>query len=161
MTRRHGGRHTHRYEGELVVFLIGMRINRPWRIDQWVPVFMAMPRMLAELMAEPASGLMGYRLTFGAGGPLVVQYWNSSEKLYAYAADPRSQHRPAWASFNRRARKAPGTVGIWHETYVVSRAESVYSGMRAAGLAKATQVVDVHAHTDHARDRLAQGGTAA
>lgn len=161
MARGSGGRHTHRYDGALVVFLIGMRINRPWRIDQWFPVFMAMPRMLTELMKEPDSGLLGFRLTFGAGGPLVIQYWNSPDKLYAYAGDPRSQHRPAWAAFNRRARKSPGSVGIWHETYVVARAESMYSGMPAAGLAKATQVVDVDARTDRARDRLAQGGTAA
>ena len=26
-------RFTHEYEGELVVFLIGMRINKPWRPD--------------------------------------------------------------------------------------------------------------------------------
>jgi hypothetical protein len=161
MTRNDGGRHTHRYDGDVVVFLIGMRINRPWRIDQWFPVFIAMPRMLTELMKEPDSGLMGFRLTFGSGGPLVVQYWSSPEKLYAYAADRSSQHRPAWAAFNRRARKSPGNVGIWHETYVVARAESIYSAMPAAGLAKATKVVDVDARTDHGRDRLAQGATAA
>ena len=34
---------THDYDGELVVFLIGMRINRPWRLDLWLPVFRAMP----------------------------------------------------------------------------------------------------------------------
>jgi hypothetical protein len=43
------GRMTHDYDGELVVFLIGMRINKPWRPDLWLPVFGAMPAMLAEL----------------------------------------------------------------------------------------------------------------
>jgi hypothetical protein len=38
---------THDYDGELVVFLIGMRVNRLWRPDQWWPVFAAMPGMLA------------------------------------------------------------------------------------------------------------------
>jgi len=97
---------THDYDGELVVFLIGMRINQPWRPDRWLPVFQAMPAMLAELSRDPNSGLMGYRLTFGRGGPLLVQYWNSSEQLYAYASDPNSSHRPAWARFNRMIRKA-------------------------------------------------------
>ena len=27
------GRMTHQHDGELVVFLIGMRFNRPWRVD--------------------------------------------------------------------------------------------------------------------------------
>ncbi len=43
------GRMTHDHDGELVVFLIGMRINRWWRPDLWLPVFNAMPPMLAEL----------------------------------------------------------------------------------------------------------------
>ena len=80
-------RMTHDYDGDLVVFLIGMRINKPWRPDLWLPVFFAMSAMLAELSKDADSGLLGYRLTFGAGGPLLVQYWNSHEKLYAYASD--------------------------------------------------------------------------
>ncbi|MET4061289.1 hypothetical protein ABIB35_002859 [Arthrobacter sp. UYP6] len=131
-------RMTHVHDGPLVVFLIGMRINRPWRPDLWLPAFAAMPRMLAELSADPDSGLLGYRITLGAGGPLVIQHWKSAEQLYAYASQTNAQHRPAWAAFNRIARKAPGAVGIWHETYVVDRAESMYVGMPATGLAKAT-----------------------
>ena len=126
-------RMTHDYEGDLVVFLIGMRINKPWRPDLWFPVFSAMPAMLAELSKDKDSGLLGYRLTFGAGGPLLVQYWNSHEKLYRLCERPNAAHRPAWAAFNRRARKAPGAVGIWHETYLVERAESIYSGMPVSG----------------------------
>ena len=80
-------RMTHEYDGDLVVFLIGMRINKPWRPDLWLPVFFAMSKVLAELSKDADSGLLGYRLTFGAGGPLLVQYWNSHDKLYAYASD--------------------------------------------------------------------------
>ena len=97
-------RMTHEYEGELVVFLIGMRINKPWRPDLWLPVFSAMPRMLAELSQDPDSGLIGYRLTFGSGGPVVVQYWNSHEKLYAYASAPTP-------STGRRGRRSIGGFG--------------------------------------------------
>lgn len=32
-------------EGEFVVFLIGMRINKWWKLRSWLPVFFAMPRM--------------------------------------------------------------------------------------------------------------------
>jgi hypothetical protein len=149
-------RMTHDYDGDLVVFLIGMRINKPWRPDLWLPVFFAMPAMLAELSKDKNSGLLGYRLTFGAGGPLVVQYWSSHEKLYAYASDRNAAHRPAWAAFNRRVRKAPGSVGIWHETYVVKRAETIYSGMPVSGLAAATSVVEVAHRGETARERLGE-----
>jgi hypothetical protein len=147
-------RMTHDYDGELVVFLIGMRVNRLWRPDLWWPVFSAMPGMLAELSQDPESGLMGYRLAFGRGGPLVVQYWSSHELLYAYASNPNAAHRPAWTRFNRMIRKAPGAVGIWHETYVVDQAESIYSGMPVAGLAAATSSVPVARRGETARERL-------
>ena len=154
MTKVVPGRMTHAYDGDLVVFLIGMRINRPWRLDLWLPVFFAMPAMLAELSKDKESGLLGYRLTFGARGPLLVQYWNSHEKLYRYATDQTASHRPAWAAFNRRVRKAPGAVGIWHETYVVERAETIYGDMPASGLAAATSLVPVAQRGETARERL-------
>ena len=154
MAKVTAGRMTHGYDGDLVVFLIGMRINKPWRPDLWLPVFNAMPRMLAELSKDKDSGLLGYRLTIGAGGPLLVQYWSSSEKLYGYASERNAAHRPAWAEFNRRARKAPGAVGIWHETYVVERAESIYAGMPVSGLAAATSSVPVARRGESARERL-------
>ena len=154
MTEVIPGRMTHNYDGDLVVFLIGMRINKPWRLDLWLPVFTAMPAMLAELSKDKQSGLLGYRLTFGAGGPLLVQYWNSHEKLYQYASNRDAAHRPAWAAFNRRARKAPGAVGVWHETYVVERAESIYAGMPVSGLAAATSSVPVGRRGETAAERL-------
>jgi len=159
MARVNPSRMTHRYEGELVIFLIGMGINRPWRPDLWLPVFVAMPRMLRELFSDPDSGLTGMRMTIGARGPVLVQYWNSLDKLYAYASNPNAEHRPAWAAFNRRARKAPGAVGIWHETFAVSKAESLYVGMPPSGLALATESVPVAAHSNEARGRMASGRT--
>ncbi len=156
MARINAGRFTHRHSGDLVVFLIGMRINSPWRPDLWLPVFFAMPRMLTELFKEPGSGLLGFRFALGAGGPVIVQYWDSLDKLYAYASAPESEHRPAWTAFNRQARKAPKAVGIWHETFQVSRAESMYVSMPTEGLAQATELVPVGPGSHHAKDRLSE-----
>lgn len=147
-------RTTHQHEGPLVVFLIGMRFNRPWRPDLWLPPFLSMPGMLKELSKDPGSGLLGYRLLFGGGGVTVVQYWRDVDSVYAYAADPARSHRPVWQAFNRRARRAGPAVGIWHETYEVARAESVYVGMPPTGLAAATRVVDVAAGRHGARERI-------
>ncbi|MQA80730.1 MAG: DUF4188 domain-containing protein [Streptosporangiales bacterium] len=153
------GRTTHHYEGELVVFLIGMTINRLWRPDQWLPAFLAMPRMLRELSQDPDSGFLGYRVTLEGRNPTIIQYWSSLEKLYAYASARDAEHRPAWTAFNGRARRAPGAVGVWHETYTVSSAESIYSGTPEMGLAKFTERVPVAARGDAARQRLAAGWT--
>jgi len=40
------GRHSARIGGDFVVFLIGMRINKPWKVHRWLPVFIAMPSMI-------------------------------------------------------------------------------------------------------------------
>ncbi|HEY0238523.1 MAG TPA: DUF4188 domain-containing protein [Friedmanniella sp.] len=153
------GRMTHAHDGSLVVFHIGMRVNQPWRPDLWLPVFRAMPLMLAELAADPDSGLLGSKLVLEPLSPWIVQWWESTEKLYAYASNPAAEHRPAWTAFNARARKAPGAVGIWHETYVVGRAETMYVGMPPTGLAKATSMVPVGRRSDRAAARLADGAT--
>lgn len=134
-------RSTHHHDGDLVIFLIGMTINKAWRPDLWVPSFAAMPRMLRELSRESGSGLLGYRLFLEGYNPVVVQYWDSLEKLYDYASKADAEHRPAWGAFNRRAAKDPRAVGIWHETFTVSRAESVYTGTPPLGLAKFTSRV--------------------
>jgi len=159
MSKVIAGRMTHRYDGELVVFHIGMQINRPWRPDQWLPVFLAMPRMLRELSMDADSGLLGYSLLFGRGGPYIVQYWSSSAKLYAYASNSSAEHRPAWTTFNKAARKAPGAVGIWHETFIVECAETIYGSTRPMGLAAATEVVPVEGRHDRAQARMADGRT--
>lgn len=154
MKRSDIGRMTHQHDEELVVFLIGMTINQWWRPDRWFPVFLAMPGMLAELSRDKGSGLLGYRLVLSPRGPWVVQYWSSAGALYEYASDSAAKHRPAWKNFNRRARQTPRAVGVWHETYVVERAESIYVNAPLAGLAAATQRVPITRATDRASDRL-------
>lgn len=161
MSKAITGRMTHRHEGGLVVFYIGMQINRWWRPDLWLPTFLAMPPMLRELSTDPDSGMLGYQLLFGSGGPYVVQYWSSVDKLYAYASSPSQEHRPAWTRFNKMARKAPGAVGIWHETFLVDRAESVYVSTKPMGLPKATEMVAVGKRQDRAQARFAEGRTLA
>jgi hypothetical protein len=60
-------------EGELVVFLIGMRIDKPWKLHKWLPVFLTMPKMLKQLEAHPESGFLGHTVLgapwFSTGAP--------------------------------------------------------------------------------------------
>lgn len=142
---------THLHEGDLALFLIGLRVNQPWRPDLWLPAMRAMGPMLAELYAARAAaergetedpGFLGHRSLVGAGGPTLVQYWRSVEDIYAYAGDQERAHRPAAKAFYERGRRAAGAVGIWHETYAVPAGghESLYLAMPTTGLAAATGV---------------------
>lgn len=131
------GRYTADIEGDFVVFIIGMRFNRPWKVHKWLPVFLAMRPMLRSLDADAAKGLLGARRGW-LGGPVVVQYWRTFEQLERFSRDPGDKHLPAWRRFNR-AVGGSGDVGIWHETYQVSAGayEAVYGNMPRVGLAAA------------------------
>ncbi|SDR99919.1 DUF4188 domain-containing protein [Microlunatus soli] len=153
MRRIRPGRLTHDHHGELVVFLIGVHVNKWWRPDRWLPVLIQMPLMLRELTDDPDSGLLGYRLVPDPRGPWYVQYWNSLDKLYGYADDPSARHRPAWQRFNRLVRSG-GAVGAWHETYRVHSAESIYVDAPLQGLARATRIRRVGSGQDRAADRM-------
>ncbi len=152
------GRHTSDLasRNEVVVFLIGMRINRLWQIWRWLPVLAAMPRMILELAKDPSRGLLGRPRTMVSGRVImVVQHWNSFADLERYARDPQSQHLPAWRTFNRRFRDN-AAVGIFHETYCVPAAgvEAMYVNMPVFGLAAATASVPVAAGRNTAAQRL-------
>lgn len=164
------GRMTHEHDDAIGMFLIGMRFNQWWRIDQWFPTFVAMPRMLSELYRAKAAaergegedlGFLGARTLVGGLGVTVVQYWRSTEDIYRYAGSPEHAHRPAWTAFNARARTAAGAVGIWHETYAVPAGghESVYVGCPPMGLAAATSAVPATAGGPRARLRRAGDGS--
>ena len=85
-------------EGDFVIFLIGMRINKPWKVHKWLPVLLAMPRMLRELEGHPESGFLGHIMTF----TVIVQYWRSFDQLETFARSKDRQHWPAWVDFNQR-----------------------------------------------------------
>ncbi len=155
MRRVRPGRFTADHEGDVVVFLIGMRINKPWKLRAWVPVARAMGPMLKDLAADPASGLLGFDSGFLHGGPLIVQYWRSVEDLNRFARDPEQRHLPAWRAFNR-AVGTSGDVGIWHETYRVPAGawECIYGNMPVVGLAAATRQVPVAARGQSAARRM-------
>jgi Domain of unknown function (DUF4188) len=130
-------------EGDFIVFLIGMRINKflkPWK---WLPTFAAMPRMIRELGQRPESGFLGGRYYLGGPrSPTMVQYWRSFDQLEAYARSKDATHWPAWVAFNQRVGSS-GDVGIWHETYLIGagRYECVYNNMPPTGLGAVSKLI--------------------
>lgn len=139
-----------------VLFLIGMRVNQPWKFWKWLPVFAAMPRMLIELQKNRDLGLVGSPRTFLSGRTVLVwQYWESFEKLEAYSRATDRSHLPAWRAFNKKIRDN-GSVGIYHETILLSdtTVETVYGNMPAFGLAAVTGVVPASTRGQAARTRM-------
>jgi Domain of unknown function (DUF4188) len=130
------GRLTARADGEFVLFLIGMRFNKWWRVDKWGPIFLAMPRMLRELYKQREFGLLHHEMWFGRT-LILVQYWRSSEQLLAYANAKDAAHLPAWKAFNQAI--TDESVGLWHETYVIKpgQYENIYANMPRFGLGAA------------------------
>ena len=153
------GRFAAEIDGDFVVFLIGMRINQLWAVHKWLPVALAMPRMLKELREQPELGLLSAAYYKGPRTAMTVQYWRSFEQLHAYAHAKDKDHLPAWTEFNRRV-GATGVVGVFHETYLVSagKYEAVYVNMPRFGLGLAGEVVPAVGRMQSAKERIVASG---
>ncbi len=155
MANIHPGRFAAQIEGDFVVFVIGMRVNKFLLVHKWWPVATAMPPMLKELMQHKELGLLHVQ-TFVSGRTLTtLQYWRSFEHLHAYAHMRDKHHLPAWAEFNRRV-GGNGSVGVFHETYTVRAGdyEAVYVNMPRMGLAQAGELVPAVGRMQSAKSRM-------
>lgn len=137
----HAERMTARMDGDFVVFMIGMRINKPWMIHKIIPVFATMPKMIKELSMNPELGFIHGEMWFSRT-VILLQYWKSIDHLIEYSKNTNAAHLPAWQAFNK-AIGTDGTVGIWHETYRAGQGtyENVYVNMPAFGLGAAGELV--------------------
>jgi Domain of unknown function (DUF4188) len=143
-------------EDDFVVFLIGLRGNQPLKIHKWLPVFMAMPKMLTELYRQPELGFLHAESWFGRT-TIMVQYWRSMDQLLAYAKMRDAAHLPAWQAFNK-AVGTDGSVGIWHETYSIlpGSYENVYVNMPPFGLGRAGSLHSASGSKESAAGRLGE-----
>ncbi|MGN7457992.1 DUF4188 domain-containing protein [Paenibacillus pasadenensis] len=153
MTQIYPGRFTAEMEGSFVVFIIGMRINKLLAVHKWLPVAKAMPPMLKELHQHPELGFISHELLLGARGVTTIQYWRTYEQLERYAR--QGQHLEAWQRFNRAVGN-DGTVGVFHETYLIEPgcSESIYVNMPRTLLAKAGSHMPVGKGRHDSRERL-------
>lgn len=150
------GRFAASTDESFVVFLIGIRINRPLAVRKWLPPLAAMLPMLRELNAHPELGLLASRPYISWPSTfLIVQYWRSFEHLEAFARNPDDLHLPAWKRFNQRVGKSD-VVGVYHETYRVKpgQFEAVYVNMPRFGLAQATEHIPATGAYATARRRM-------
>lgn len=143
---------------DFVVFVIGMRVNRPLKVDKWLPVALAMARMLRWLDQHPDAGLLAWHSAW-INGPAVMQYWRGFEDLDRFARASEEPHLPAWKAFNTAVRSS-GDAGIWHETYRVRAGEyeAIYGNMPRVGLAAAGRHVPVGSSGQSAARRIGAVG---
>lgn len=147
----HIGRFTAEYDGDVVVFLIGSQIHKPFRIRQWLPVARAMTAMQREIASHPQIGCLHIE-NFGGRRNISVQYWKSFEHLERFARSDEWSHLEAWRDFNRLIRDS-GDLGIWHETYLVRAGdfETMYGNMPRFGLAVAGRHLPLSSSSTAAR----------
>jgi Domain of unknown function (DUF4188) len=150
------GRFTAEVNSAFVVFLIGMRVNNILAIDKWLPTAMAMAPMLKTLHQYPEKGFLGqesfYRLL-----PLeviLITYWQSLEQLTNFARNSDDPHLESWRKFNRSI-GSDGSVGIWHETFVVKpgQYDAIYANMPIFGLAAATKHLSAASNHEHKQEK--------
>ena len=151
------GRYTAEIEGDFVVFLIGMRVNSIWQARKWLQPARAMPRMIRELSKNPELGFLGGE-EFFRFAPLtscLISYWRSFDHLERFARNPENTHLPAWKAFNQLI-GADGSVGIWHETYLVRAGEyeTLYGNMPLFGLGKTGEHQPATGRRETARRRM-------
>ncbi|SRR5712691_3849488 len=151
------GRYTAQTDEPFVVFIIGMRVNRFFAFNKWIPTAMAMGPMLRTLYQHPEKGFLGAQTFFNLRGVTTIQYWRSFNDLEKFARDKSDPHLSAWRRFNK-AIGSDGSVGIFHETYLVEagRYEALYGNMPVFGLASETQHVPAVGKRETARRRLGQ-----
>lgn len=147
------GRKTTTNDREIVVFLIGAKINKWWLLPFSLPLLVKMRKMQQELLKDPSSGLLGIQSLGGAD----VQYWRSVDDLMRYAFDKTKEHQPTMKKFFQKVFKN-AAFGIWHETYVVPAGnyENIYTNMPAFGLGKVNVLVEATGELATARGRLSR-----
>ena len=139
-------------EGDFVVFIIGVRFNRRWKLPKFLWFLSTMPKMLAEVAANPESGFLGYE---NMNATTNMQYWRSLEHLTTYARSRDQTHYPYWVRFNKEI-GSNGDIGIWHETFLVRAGEyeCIYNNVPLRGLAKASKHIDAVGPAGTAMGRL-------
>lgn len=148
------GRYTVDNSEDIVVFIIGMRINKRLAVHKWLPVFNAMPGMIKELYTNKEElGFLSMESYFGLRTTVMIQYWRSTDDLLSYAKN--ENHLSAWKHFNQKVGNNDA-VGIYHETYQISKGhyESIYANMPQYGLGKALNPIPVTMEQNSARQRL-------
>jgi hypothetical protein len=151
------GRQRADLEDDHCLFLIGFRLNKPWRIHEWLVIAWWTDRVVREMNRDAEEiGFLGQQRCYTIGtGPMLIQHWRSFEHLEAYGREVTRLHVPAWKRYNQAVR-GTGSVGVWHETYLVGadEREAVYVNMPRVGLGQAGTLRRIGSSSGTAAQRM-------
>jgi len=105
MSQTFPGRYTAQTDKPLVLFLIGMRINKLVEFSKWWPFARAVPAMIKELKARPDSAFLWSQNFIGGRTTLMSQHWRSFDDTLAYAHDKKGTHFPAYGAIQQGGRQ--------------------------------------------------------
>jgi hypothetical protein len=149
------GRYTAEMADPVILFAIGMRVNRLLAVHRWLlPTFNTL-RLWIHLKTSPPEGyLYGYLYLYWRGIGM-MQYWKNFDSLEAFAHDMNQPHLKSWRQLAVQT-ESDRTFGYWHETYEIEpdKTEAIYGSMPVFGLAAASNHVELKAKENSARGRL-------
>ena len=141
-------RMTAEIDGEYVVYINGMRLNKLRALPKYLRAGLKAGKMFKRLEADPDSGFLGYLPAYlGLRSGAVIQYWRSLEDIRRFAQDPDDLHVPAWRWYNEEASDTGG-LGFWAELYVVEDGnfETFYRDVPPVGLGEHGRLVPMRDH---------------
>jgi hypothetical protein len=134
-------------DGEFVVYVNGMRLNRLRAVHKYILAGRKLAAMFDGLEADPDSGFLGYEPAIrGLRSGAAIQYWRSLEDLRAFARDSDDLHVPAWKWVNESVRR--GEIGFWAELYVIEDGsyETFYRDVAPIGPGRVADLVPMEGH---------------
>lgn len=149
------GRYTADAGEGCVLIIVGMRVNRPWKLHRWLWFSFQARAMTRWALSTPHSGLLDASWGWLGSSAVGVQYWRTFEDLERFAADPDAPHLRAWRRYTRRIGSS-GDLGLWHEVYRVTPGgyEAAYVNTPRLGLAAATGHEPIGPGAETARKRM-------
>ncbi|WP_434530111.1 DUF4188 domain-containing protein (plasmid) [Haloarcula sp. NS06] len=135
-------------DGECVIYINGMRLNKLRALPKYLHAGLEAGRMFKRLEADPDSGFLGYLPAYmGLRSGAAIQYWRSLEDIRRFARDPDGPHIPAWKWYNEEIGNN-GELGFWAELYVVKDGsfETFYRNVPPTGLGEHGTLVPMEEH---------------
>ena len=136
-------------DGEYVVYINGMRLNKLRALPNYLRAGLEAARMFERLEADPDSGFLGYLPAYvGLRSGAAIQYWRSLEDVRRFARDPDGPHVPAWRWYDEGVSDGGG-LGFWAELYVVKEGsfETFYRNVPPTGLGEHGRLVPMREHS--------------
>ena len=152
------GRYTADVDGDFVVFLIGMRFNKPWNVRGWWHTFTSMRPMLKELEAHPRArpALRAAGLDRRPGRGPVLALVRAARPLRAQRRTTSTSRALEEVEHRRHGRPARSASGTRPTRSRAGEYEVIYGNMPRLGLARAA----AHMPRSPRRAAAPRGGSA-